>query len=164
MDGTEPGERHGLGGGRAASGGGVRGLCFAVGMSDVIERLLTAPGRWAVVGLSTNTARPAYGVSAYVQGLGHEIVPVHPRAETVHGAPGVATLAEIEGPVDVVDVFVNSRLAGQIADEAIAIGAKAVWFQLGVSDDAAAARVRAAGLEHVEGTCPAIELPRLARG
>ena len=161
MDGTEPGERHGLGGGRAASGGGVRGLCFAVGMSDVIERLLAAPGRWAVVGLSTNTARPAYGVSAYVQGLGHEIVPVHPRAETVHGAPGVATLAEIEGPVDVVDVFVNSSIAGSIMDQAIEIGAKAVWLQLGVHDAAAEQRVRDAGLDLVMDTCPKIEGPRL---
>lgn len=132
---------------------------------EVIRRVLTELGdTWAVVGLSQNRARPAYGVAEVLQNHGKRIVPVHPRAETVHGEPGFGTLAAIPFPVDVVDVFVNSRLAGQIADEAIAIGAKAVWFQLGVSDDAAAARVRAAGLEHVEGTCPAIELPRLARG
>ena len=130
-------------------------------MSDLVERLLTTPGRWAVVGLSTNRARPAYDVAGYVQGLGHEIVPVHPRAETVHGAPGVASLADVEGPVDVVDVFVNSSIAGQIMDQAIEVGAKAVWLQLGVHDAAAEQRVRDAGLELVMDTCPMIEGPRL---
>ncbi|WP_421733758.1 CoA-binding protein [Cellulomonas sp.] len=128
---------------------------------DVIARLLTTPGRWAVVGLSTNTSRAAYGVARYVQSHGHEIVPVHPRAETVHGAAGVRTLAEVDGPVDVVDVFVNSSLAGAVVDQAIAVGARAVWLQLGVVDEDAAARAQAAGLDVVMDTCPAIEGPRL---
>ncbi|NUU17722.1 CoA-binding protein [Cellulomonas humilata] len=128
---------------------------------DVIARLMTTPGRWAVVGLSTNTSRAAYGVARYVQSHGHEIVPVHPRAETVHGAAGVRTLAEVDGPVDVVDVFVNSTLAGAVVDQAIAVGARAVWLQLGVVDEDAAARARAAGLDVVMDTCPAIEGPRL---
>jgi predicted CoA-binding protein len=128
----------------------------------VITRLLTTPGRWAVVGLSTNSTRAAYGVARYVQSLGHEIVPVHPRAETVHGAPGVRTLAEIDGPVDVVDVFVNSRSCGEVVDQAIAVGAGAVWLQLGVVDEDAAQRARAAGLDVVMDVCPAIEGP--ARG
>ncbi len=130
----------------------------------VVERLLTAPGTWAVVGLSTNRARAAYGVAAYLQGsLGHRIVPVHPRAETVHGAPGVARLADVAGvvepgtTVDVVDVFVNSDLAGAVVDEAIAIGARAVWLQLGVVDETAAQRAHDAGLDVVMDTCPAIE-------
>ena len=128
----------------------------------VIRRLLTTPGRWAVVGLSTNSARAAWGVAAYLKdALGHEIVPVHPHGETVHGAPGVTRLADIDGPVDVVDVFVNARLAGAVVDEAVAIGARAVWLQLGVVDDAAAARARAAGLDVVMDACPAIEGPRL---
>ena len=128
----------------------------------VIRRLLTTPGRWAVVGLSTNTARAAWGVAAYLKdALGHEIVPVHPHSETVHGAPGVTRLADIDGQVDVVDVFVNARLAGAVVDEAVAIGARAVWLQLGVVDDAAAARARAAGLDVVMDACPAIEGPRL---
>ncbi|MEZ0447466.1 CoA-binding protein [Cellulomonas sp. ICMP 17802] len=127
---------------------------------DVITRLLSTPGRWAVVGLSTNSARAAYGVARYVQSLGHTIVPVHPLAETVHDAPGVAALADVEGPVDVVDVFVNSSLAGDVVDQAIAIGAKAVWLQLGVVDEAAAERARAAGLDLVMDACPAIEGPR----
>ena len=92
-----------------------------------------------------------------VQGLGHRIVPVHPRAETVHGAPGVRQLAEVEGQVDVVDVFVNSGLAGQVVDQAIAVGARAVWLQLGVIDEAAADRAEAAGLDVVMDRCPAIE-------
>jgi predicted CoA-binding protein len=129
-----------------------------------IRRILTTPGRWAVVGLSTNRDRAAYGVSAYVQRLGHEIVPVHPKAETVHGEPGYATLADVPGEVDVVDVFVNSSLAGAVVDEAIGRGARAVWLQLGVVDDEAAARALAAGLDVVMDRCPAIEGPRLGLG
>lgn len=127
----------------------------------VIERLLRTPGRWAVVGLSGNRVRTAYGVAAYVQDLGMEIVPVHPRAESVHGAQGYARLADVPGEIDVVDVFVNSSLAGGVVDEAIAAGAKAVWLQLGVVDEAAAERATAAGLDVVMDTCPAIEYPRL---
>jgi predicted CoA-binding protein len=131
----------------------------------VIRRLLTTPGRWAVVGLSTNAARAAWGVAAYLQDtLGHEIVPVHPSGEKVHGAAGQKRLADIAGPIDVVDVFVNSRLAGDVVDEAIAIGARAVWLQLGVIDEAAADRARAAGLDVVMDACPAIEGPRLGLG
>ncbi|MGC0273763.1 CoA-binding protein [Pseudactinotalea sp. Z1739] len=129
---------------------------------DVIRRLLTTPARWAVVGLSTNTGRAAFGVSAYLQqGLGMEIVPVHPKAETVHGQTGYATLDEVPGDIDVVDIFVNSDLAGGVVDQAIARGAKAVWLQLGVIDEAAAQRATEAGLDVVMDTCPAIEGPRL---
>lgn len=131
---------------------------------DVIRRLLTTPARWAVVGLSTNTARAAYGVAEFVQDRGHEIVPVHPSAPTVHGATGYATLAEVPGDVDVVDVFVNSALAGAVVDEAIAVGARAVWLQLGVVDEDAAVRAAAAGLDVVMDTCPIIEARRLGLG
>lgn len=122
-----------------------------------IDRLLTVPGRWAVVGLSTNAERPAYGVAAYLQALGHTIVPVHPRAETVHGERGYARLADVPEPVDVVDLFVNSRRVGAIVDEAIALGAPAVWLQLDVEDAAAEERARAAGLVVVVDACPKIE-------
>ncbi len=128
---------------------------------DVVRLLLTTPGRWAVVGLSTNTSRAAYGVARFVQDAGHEIVPVHPSAPTVHGAAGYASLAEVPGAVDVVDVFVNSDLAGAVVDEAVAIGAKAVWLQLGVVDEAAAQRAADAGLDVVMDTCPVIEARRL---
>ena len=123
----------------------------------VIDRLLTIPGRWAVVGLSTNADRPAYGVAAYLQALGHEIVPVHPRAETVHGARGYATLADVPGHLDVVDLFVNSARVGPIVDQAIALGVGSVWLQLNVADAVAEERARAAGLDVVVDTCPRIE-------
>lgn len=130
----------------------------------VVRRLLEHRGRWAVVGLSANSARVAYGIATYLQDLGMEIVPVHPRADTVHGAQGYPTLADVptaSGPIDVVDVFVRSELAGDVVDQAIAVGAKAVWLQLGVIDETAAARAAAAGLDVVMDTCPAIEAPRL---
>jgi predicted CoA-binding protein len=128
---------------------------------DDVRRLLTSPGRWAVVGLSANRARVAYGIASYLQSLGMAIVPVHPKAETVHGERGYARLADVPGALDVVDVFVNSELAGAVVDDAITAGAKAVWLQLGVIDEAAAARAKAAGLTVVMDTCPAIEAPRL---
>ncbi|ELP65175.1 CoA-binding protein [Streptomyces turgidiscabies] len=127
-----------------------------------IRKILTELGdTWAVVGLSTNPQRAAYRVAEVLQRHGKRIVPVHPKAETVHGEQGYASLADIPFDVDVVDVFVNSTLAGQVADEATAIGAKAVWFQLDVIDEAAYDRTRAAGLDMVMDRCPAIELPRL---
>ena len=129
-----------------------------------IDRVLDETTTWAVVGLSTNTERAAYGVAGVLQRAGKRIVPVHPNAETVHGEQGYGSLADIPFPVDVVDVFVRSELAGAVADEAVAIGAKAVWFQLDVIDEDAAARVRAAGLDMVMDRCPAIELGRRPRG
>ncbi|MEU0405728.1 CoA-binding protein [Streptomyces sp. NPDC006197] len=134
----------------------------AYSASEAVRRILTSTGdTWAVVGLSSNRSRAAYGVAAVLQRFGKRIVPVHPKAETVHGERGYASLADIPFPVDVVDVFVNSELAGAVADEAVAIGAKAVWFQLDVVDDDAFARTRGAGLDMVMDRCPAIEIPRL---
>lgn len=130
---------------------------------DTIRRVLEETETWAVVGLSNNTARAAYGVARVLQREGKRVVPVHPSAETVHGEQGFASLADIPFPVDVVDVFVRSELAGDVADQAVAIGARAVWFQLDVVDEAAARRVRDAGLDMVMDRCPAIELPRLGR-
>ncbi|MFI6106565.1 CoA-binding protein [Streptomyces sp. NPDC093595] len=131
--------------------------------NETVRRILTGSGdTWAVVGLSANRSRAAYGVAAVLQRFGKRIVPVHPKAETVHGEQGYASLADIPFPVDVVDVFVNSDLAGGIADEAVAKGAKAVWFQLGVIDEAALERTRAAGLDMVMDRCPAIEIPKLS--
>ncbi|MFJ3720728.1 CoA-binding protein [Streptomyces sp. NPDC090057] len=132
------------------------------GDEATIRRILTELGdTWAVVGLSANQRRAAYGVAQVLQRFGKRIVPVHPKAETVHGEPGYASLADIPFEVDVVDVFVNSELAGAVADEAVKKGAKAVWFQLGVVDEDALERVRAAGLDMVMDRCPAIEIPRL---
>lgn len=129
-----------------------------------IARLRHETQVWAVVGLGNNPERAAFGVSAYLQQLGKRIVPVYPRAETVHGEPGYTSLTAAVaavGPIDVVDCFVASNRVGAIVDEAIAIGAKAVWLQLGVIDEAAAARAAAAGLTVVMDRCPAIEFPQL---
>ncbi|MCX3064038.1 CoA-binding protein [Streptomyces beihaiensis] len=131
---------------------------------DTVRKILTETGdTWAVVGLSSNRARAAYGVADVLKRFGKRIVPVHPKAETVHGEQGYPSLDAIPFPVDVVDVFVNSDLAGPVADQAVAIGARAVWFQLGVIDEAAYERTRAAGLDMVMDRCPAIEIPRLSR-
>ncbi|WP_030263052.1 CoA-binding protein [Streptomyces sp. NRRL B-24484] len=132
------------------------------GDEATVRRILQESGdTWAVVGLSTNTRRAAYGVARVLQRAGKRVVPVHPKAETVLGEQGYATLADIPFPVDVVDVFVNSGLAGEVADQAVAVGARAVWFQLDVVDEAAWERTRAAGLDMVMDKCPAIELPLL---
>ncbi|MEU6537239.1 CoA-binding protein [Streptomyces sp. NPDC047000] len=132
------------------------------GDAATIRTILTELGdTWAVVGLSNNERRAAYGVAEVLRRHGKRVVPVHPKAETVHGEQGYTSLADIPFAVDVVDVFVNSGLAGQVADEAVGKRAKAVWFQLGVVDEAAYERTRAAGLEMVMDRCPAIEYPRL---
>ena len=112
---------------------------------------------WAIVGLGNNPERAAFRVSKLLQDKGHRIIPVYPRAETVHGEVGYKTLSEIPFPVDVVDCFVNSKLVGKVVDEAIEIGAKAVWLQLDVIDSEAIARAEAAGLLAIMDRCPAIE-------
>lgn len=132
----------------------------------IIERLLTTPATWAIVGLSANETRPAYGVAQYVQDtLGMRIVPVNPRGEQSLGSTGYRRLADVPGNVDVVDCFVNSERVGAVVDEVIAererLGIRAVWLQLGVIDGDAAARAASAGLDVVMDTCPAIEGPRL---
>ncbi|MEU3725264.1 CoA-binding protein [Streptomyces sp. NPDC031705] len=132
------------------------------GDQATIRKILTELGdTWAVVGLSSNRDRAAYGVAQVLQRFGKRVVPVHPKAETVHGEPGYPSLEAIPFKVDVVDVFVNSALAGRVADDAVAVGAEAVWFQLGVVDEAAFARTRGAGVEMVMDRCPAIEIPAL---
>ncbi|MGW3245861.1 CoA-binding protein [Streptomyces sp. NPDC001070] len=132
------------------------------GDDATVRKILTGLGdTWAVVGLSNNASRAAYGVAAVLQRYGKRVVPVHPKAETVHGEQGYASLADIPFPVDVVDVFVNSDLAGAVADQAVSIGAKAVWYQLDVIDEAAYDRTRDAGVLMVMDRCPAIEIPRL---
>ena len=129
---------------------------------DVIRRLLTTPARWAVVGLSNNPLRVAPRVAHFLQArLGMEIVPVSLRGDSVLGATGYKTLGEIPGHIDVVDCFVNSQKVGAVVDQAIAIGASAVWLQLGVIDEEALARAKAAGLDVVMDTCPIIEYPNL---
>lgn len=127
-----------------------------------IRRLLTTPARWAVVGLSNNPRRVAMGVSRFlIDGLGMDVIPVSLKGDDVYGRTGYKRLADVPGEIDVVDCFVNSQKVGAVVDDAIAVGAKAVWLQLGVIDEAAAQRAADAGLEVVMDTCPAIEAPRL---
>jgi uncharacterized protein len=137
---------------------------------DVIRRVLTTPGTWAVIGLSTDATRTAHGVAMWMKdALGHRIIPVHPRAEAVWGEQGYKTLSQIpDGTVvPVVDYFVNSRRVGAVVDEAIAnkdrLGIETLWLQLGVVDQDAAARAIGAGLDVVMDTCPMIEYPALGR-
>lgn len=130
----------------------------------VITEALTSKPLWFVVGLSRNRERAAYGVAAALQRAGREVVAIHPRAESVHGVPAFPTIAAAAaavGPPDVVDIFVNSSLAGSVVDQAVAAGAAVVWMQLGVIDQAAAQRALTAGVDVVMDRCPAIELPRL---
>jgi predicted CoA-binding protein len=115
---------------------------------------------WAVVGLGGDPSRTAYRVARFLQDHGKQIVPVHPEANNVLGEDGYASLAEIPFPVDCVDVFRRSEAAGVFADEAVDIGARAVWFQLGVVDLDAFERTTAAGVPMVMDTCPVIEWPR----
>jgi predicted CoA-binding protein len=129
---------------------------------DNIRFMLEKCETWAVVGLSGDPSRTAYRVAAFLQKHGKKIVPVHPEAHQVLGEEGYASLAEIPFEVDVVDVFRRSEAAGEFADQAVAIGAKAVWFQLGVVDHDAFRRTTEAGVPMVMDTCPVMEWPRLA--
>ena len=125
-------------------------------MSDQIDQLL-ALKTWAIVGLSNNSERAAYGVAKVLMDRGHTVIPVHPKAESVHGQKGYAKLADIPVSIDVVDIFVNSELAGAVVDEAIAIKSKGVWLQLDVIDEQAVSRASASGLIAVMNRCPAID-------
>lgn len=127
-----------------------------------IREILTSVKTIALVGWSPNPDRPSHRVAAFLAGRGYRVIPVNPGHA---GAPALgevvrASLAEA-GPVDMVDIFRRSEEAGVVVDAAIAQGAKVVWMQLGVVDDAAAARAEAAGLRVVMDRCPAIEIPRL---
>ncbi|MDQ0680200.1 putative CoA-binding protein [Arthrobacter pascens] len=125
----------------------------------VVERLMRTKGRWAIVGLTSNEWRAAYDTSLFIRDqLGMEIIPVNLPGDAVHGETGYRALADIPAdkqPLDVVDCFVNSQKVGAVVDQAIAVGAKAVWLQLGVIDEAAAERAKAAGLDVVMNVCPA---------
>jgi uncharacterized protein len=127
---------------------------------DSIRFMLTECDTWAVVGLSGDPSRTAYRIAEFLQERGKRIVPVHPAAPTVLGAQGYPTLADVPVAIDVVDVFRRSAAAGEFADQAVDVGARGVWFQLGVIDHDAFERTRAAGVPMVMDTCPAIEWPR----
>lgn len=131
----------------------------------VIARVLTGSSLWFVVGLSNNTSRAAYGVAKVLRAHGKTVVPIHPSApvvEEVQGYPTLADASAVHGAPDVVDLFINSHLVGPVVDQAIDVGARAVWLQLDVIDQAAAVRAVAAGVDVVMDRCPAIEWPLLA--
>ena len=128
-----------------------------------ISDLLLSTRRIAVVGASNRADRPSHGVFRFLLDRGYAATPVNPAlaGREVHGVPSVATLAEA-APLDMVDIFRRSAEAGAVVEEAIRLGARSVWMQLGVVDEAAAARARAAGVIVVMDRCPAIEWRRLS--
>jgi predicted CoA-binding protein len=127
-----------------------------------IKALLEGVRTIAMIGVSDRPDRPSYGVMAFLQRQGYRVIPVNPQitGEHVHGEFVFRDLSQIE-QVDMVDIFRRPQAAGEAVDEAIAAGAKAVWMQLGVINEEAAARAEAAGLKVVMDRCPAIEIPRL---
>jgi predicted CoA-binding protein len=117
----------------------------------------------ALVGASDRPDRPSYGVMKRLQDHGYRVIPVNPQitGEHVHGEFVFRELGQLGDPIDIVDIFRRSDAVGDVVDAAIAMGAKAIWMQLGVANEAAAARAEAAGLKVVMDRCPAIEIPRL---
>ncbi|MGK6318861.1 CoA-binding protein [Sphingomonas sp. DT-204] len=128
-----------------------------------IKALLEGARVIALVGASDRPDRPSYGVMKRLQDHGYRVIPINPQitGEHVHGEFVFRELAQIGEPIDIVDIFRRPEAAGDAVDEAIAVGAKAVWMQLGVINHQAAARAEAAGLKVVMDRCPAIEIPRL---
>ncbi len=130
---------------------------------DDIRRLLAETRTVAMIGASDRPDRPSYGVMKAMQDHGYRVLPVNPTiaGQHVHGEFVWARLDQIGLPIDMVDIFRRSDRAGEAVDQAIVVGAKSVWMQIGVIDEAAAARAEAAGLAVVMDRCPKIELPRL---
>lgn len=128
-----------------------------------IAELLRETRTIAMIGASDRPDRPSYGVMRFLQDQGYRVFPVNPQitGEHVHGEFVWRELAQIGEPIDLVDIFRRPQAAGEAVDEAIAAGAQAVWMQIGVINEEAAARAEAAGLKVVMDRCPKIEIPRL---
>ncbi len=128
-------------------------------LRDILSSVRTI----AIVGASPRPERPSHRVMAYMQGRGYRMIPVNPNAagQRINGERCYGSLADIPEPIDMVEVFRRSEFAGDAVDAAIAKGARIVWMQLGVRDEAAAARAEDCGLKVVMNRCPAIEIPRL---
>jgi hypothetical protein len=130
---------------------------------DLIRRVLTESRVIAMIGASPRPDRPSHGVMRFLLDRGHTVYPVNPTCAggTIHGHTVLGHLETLAGSVDMVDIFRRSAFAGAAVDEAIAIGAKTVWMQLGVIDEDAAARAERAGLTVIMDRCPVIEYRRL---
>ena len=128
---------------------------------EVIRAILSRPQRIAVVGCSPDSGRDSHRIARLLMEKGHSVIPVNPAAREILGRTCYPTLGAIPSPVDMVDIFRRADQAGAVVDDAIAVGARIVWMQLGVVDPLAAARARAAGLTVVTDRCPAIEYRRL---
>ena len=132
-------------------------------VDELLSRILKNTRSIALVGASPNPARPSYQVMEYLQQQGYRVIPVNPEqtGNTILGETCLAQLTDISEPVDMVDVFRRSEFTPEIASEAVAIGAKYLWLQLGVINEQAASIARSAGLDVVMNCCPKIEYPRL---
>jgi len=130
---------------------------------ELMREILTDTQTIAIVGASDKAHRASYAVMKFLQDKGYRCIPVSPRpaGKTLLGEQAYARLADIPEPVGMVDMFINSKAVGPLTDDAVAIGAKAVWMQLGVLNEDAAERARAAGLKVVMDHCPAQEWDRL---
>ena len=124
---------------------------------QTIEKILRTAHTVATVGLSNDTSKPSHTVPAYLQGQGYRVIPVNPTIESALGEKAYASLADVPEPIDVVQIFRRSDQVGPIVDEAIRVGAKAIWMQIGIVDEEAAARARAAGLDVVMGQCMRVQ-------
>lgn len=131
---------------------------------EVIDDILLRPRRIAVVGCSPDPARDSHRIALLLIARGHDVVPVNPRVAEVLGRPCYPDLRAVPGGVEMVDVFRRSEHLAPLVDDAVAAGARILWTQLGVVDEAAAGRARAAGLTVVMDRCPAIEYRRIEAG
>lgn len=133
-----------------------------------LRGILSSVKTIAMVGASDKESRPSHGVFGFLLAHGYRVIGINPNlaGKRVRGAPCFKSLADVPGPIDMVDIFRNSRAAGGVVDEALALDPKpkVVWMQIGVADEAAAARARALGVKVVTNRCPKIEYRRLAIG
>lgn len=132
------------------------------GGADPIWEILKTYKTIAVVGLSSNPMRPSFGVTKYMQEAGYRIIPVNPREREVLGEKSYARLEDVPGGIEIVNIFRRAAEVAPVVESAIRVGAKAVWMQLGVENDAAAERARAEGLVVIEDACILLEHRRRA--